>query len=113
MASLGVDFLQPGMVLARDVRASSGLVLLGAGVEITQRHIDIFRSWGVHEIEIKGETQEALNTQILRKIDAEKKARIERELDRLFQHNDPLDPVIEELRRICLMRLTARAADPS
>lgn len=113
MGSLAVDFLEPGMVLARDVRGSNGLVLLGAGVEISERHIQIFRSWGVGEVEIKGPDQAALNTQILLRLDAEKRLLIERELDRLFQHNDPLDPVIEELRRICLTQETIRAVGQS
>jgi hypothetical protein len=113
MGSLGVDFLEPGMVLARDVRASSGVVLLGAGVEISERHIQIFRSWGVNEVEVKGADQTMLNTQILLKLDAEKRALVERELDRLFQHNDPRDPVIEELRRICLSRESAKLAAQS
>jgi hypothetical protein len=101
------------MVLARDARAGSGLVLLGAGAEITERHIQIFRSWGVSEVEVKGADQDALNTQILLRLDGEKRKRIEAELDRLFEHNDSLDPVIEELRRACLMRETARAAAQS
>lgn len=101
------------MVLARDVRAASGMVLLGAGVEITERHIQIFRSWGVSEVEVKGTDQESLNTQILSRLDADKRAQVERELNRLFQHNDPLDPVIEELRRVCLTRESARLAGKS
>lgn len=110
MGHLSIDFLEPGMVLARDVRGSTGIVLLGAGAEISERHIEIFRRWGVTDVEIKGTDQDALNTQVLLKLDSEKQAAIERELDRLFQHNDPSDPVIEELRRICLARETVRAA---
>lgn len=110
LSNIGIDFLEPGMVLARDVRGGSGLVLLGAGAEITERHIQIFRSWGVSEIEVKGTDQDALNTQFLHKLDVEKQAAVDRELDRMFQHNDLLDPVIEELRRICLARETLRAS---
>jgi hypothetical protein len=113
MGSLSVEFLEPGMVLARDVRASSGVVLLGAGVEISERHIQIFRSWGVADVEIEGLDQAAHSTQFLLKLDAEKRAQLERELDRLFQHNDLHDPVIEELRRICLTRESAKLAAQS
>lgn len=98
------------MVLAQDVRAGTGVVLLGAGVEITERHIQIFRSWGVNEVDVEGGDREALNTEILLKLDVEKRAQIEGELDRLFQHNDPRDPIIEELRRVCLARAIARLA---
>lgn len=110
MGTLAIEFVEPGMVLSRDVRGSSGLVILGAGAEITERHIQIFKSWGVNEVEVKGADQDAANTQFLSKLDDEKRKRIERELDRLFQHNDPTDPVIEELRRICLARESLRAA---
>ncbi len=89
------------------------MVLLGAGVEISERHIQIFRSWGVPEVEVKGTDQETLNTQILLKLDADKRAQVEQELDRLFQHNDPHDPVIEELRRICLTRESLRLVGKS
>lgn len=97
------------MVLARDVRGSNGMVLLGAGAELNERHIGIFRSWGIAEVEIKGAAQDTFNTEILTKLDVEQRQQIERELDLLFQHNDLHDPVIEELRRICLMRETVRA----
>jgi hypothetical protein len=110
MGLLAVEFLEAGMVLARDVRAANGMVLLGAGAELSERHIQIFKSWGVNDVEVKGTDQEALNTQILLKLDGAKRAAVERDLDRRFMHNDPQDPVIEELRRLCLTRETLRAA---
>ncbi|HAV64628.1 MAG TPA: hypothetical protein DCY13_19960 [Verrucomicrobiales bacterium] len=110
MSTLRVEFLQPGMELAEDVRGSNGLVLLGAGAEISERHIQIFKSWGVPEVTIRGGGPgDAAATPARTLSDAEREV-IERELDRLFQHNDPLDPVIEELRRICLQRETVRKA---
>lgn len=108
MSTLAVEFLEPGMVLARDVRAGNGMVLLGAGAELSERHIGIFRAWGIAEVEIKGAAQDSTNTELLTRLAVEQRRRIEQELDRLFQHNDPHDPVIEELRRICLLRETVR-----
>jgi hypothetical protein len=113
MPSISVDFLKPGMVLARDVRGNNGIVLLGAGAEITERHVQIFKSWGVADVEVKGPDQEALNTRMLSRLDAASRERIDQELDRLFAHNDPYDPVIEELRRICLARESLRAVGAS
>lgn len=109
MSTLAVEFLEPGMVLARDVRGSNGMVLLGAGAELTERHIGIFRAWGIAEVEVKGAAQDAFNTEILTRLEVAQRQQIEQELDRLFQHNDPHDPVIEELRRICLRRASVRA----
>lgn len=109
MGKLSVDFLEPGMELASDVRDTGGMVLLGSGAVITEKHIRIFKSWGVTEVNIKGGDQEAMNTRMLTRLTEEQRDAINRELDRLFRHNDPLDPVIEELRRICLRRETEKA----
>src|SRR5690606_9676364 len=73
MSTLAVEFLEPGMVLARDVRGSNGMVLLGAGAELNERHIGIFRSWGIAEVEIKGAAQDTFNTEILTKLDVEQR----------------------------------------
>ena len=108
MSFLAVEFLKPGMVLAGDVRGSNGMVLLGAGAELNERHIGIFRAWGITEVEIKGAAQDTSHTELLTKLDVAQRRQIEQELDRLFQHNDPQDPIIGDLRRVCLMRETIR-----
>lgn len=112
MSKLSVEFLAPGMVLADDVRGSNGLVLLGEGAEITERHIEIFRTWGIAEVDIVGNPG-ANDRSPARELTPAEKAAVEAELDRMFQHNDPMDPVIEELRRICLQREIFRVASRS
>jgi hypothetical protein len=110
MGQLSVDFLESGMELADDVRASSGMVLLGSGAVISERHIGILKSWGITQVDIKGTDRDALLAgRLTRLTDAHRRA-VDAEIDRLFQHNDPFDPIIEELRRICLRRETERVA---
>ncbi len=110
MGKLSVESLESGMELAEDVCGSTGMVLLGSGAVISDRHIGIFKSWGVTQVDIKEAEKEAINAEKMAHLtDAERHA-IDIELDRLFQHNDPFDPVIEELRRVCLRRETERAA---
>lgn len=53
MGIISVEFLEPGMELSDDVRDSDGMVLLGAGAIISERHIGIFKSWGGTQVEIK------------------------------------------------------------
>jgi hypothetical protein len=98
------------MELAEDVRGSTGMVLLGSGAVISDRHIGIFKSWGVTQVDIKGAEKEAINAEKLAQLTDAERHTIDTELNRLFQRNDPLDPVIEELRRICLRRESERAA---
>ena len=46
--------LKPGMVLAKSVQNSQGVLLLDAETKLTKKNIRIFKSWGVIEVFIKG-----------------------------------------------------------
>jgi hypothetical protein len=48
-----LDDIKPGMVLDKDVANLQGAVLLRKGSEITERHLGIFKTWGVNSIFIK------------------------------------------------------------
>ena len=62
------------------------------------------------QVEIKGTAQGAGSAGKLDMLTDAHKSEIETELDRLFQHNDEFDPVIEELRKICYRREAERIA---
>ena len=47
--------LQPGMVLAEPVRGPRGDVLLGAGVELAERHLRGLKAWGIKAVVVEGE----------------------------------------------------------
>ena len=53
MRQVGVRAVEPGMVLARDVRNFQGQVLLRAGVIIDPRHLGILKAWGVERLDIE------------------------------------------------------------
>ncbi len=55
MAQLTVDQAQPGMVLAAPVMDRRGRLLIPVGKELTERHVDALRMWGVTHIEVEGE----------------------------------------------------------
>lgn len=98
------------MVLKRDVRGTNGMVILGRGAAITERHIVIFRSWGVSEAEVETEADSSAATPASEPLAPAQREAVEAELQRLFQYNDPTDPVIEELVAICRQRLTLKKA---
>ena len=62
MIPINIADLKPGMVLAKAVRNPDGVLLLDAGSKITKKNIRIFKSWGVIEIFIKGDSNPSKNS---------------------------------------------------
>ena len=50
------------MILERPVKNHQGILLLEAGAKITKKNIRIFKSWGVDEINVKGEVARATDS---------------------------------------------------
>ena len=55
---VSIEEVTPGMVIDKDVTNLQGAILLRKGNEITERHISIFKTWGINTIFIA----EAVNT---------------------------------------------------
>lgn len=110
MAFVHIDNLVPGMILKQDVCDRSGRLLLPEGSELTDRHLVIFRTWGVLEVEITADS-DSENLQLQHEeIDHELLAVVEASIKPLFMHNDPEQPAIKELMRICIARKAAHAS---
>ena len=58
MSKLKLDQLSAGMVLGEEVKSKAGRLLLGQGMELTEKHLLIFRTWGVQEVTIVTESDE-------------------------------------------------------
>ena len=108
MGKILFEALRPGMNLAGDVVERTGRVLLRAGTEITEKHLDILRKWGVTEVDTVGTTPEvpagapeAVDPAVLRA--AEDKAQM------LFRHTDREHPAIRELFRLCALRIARQS----
>lgn len=105
MAIIPIDSLTAGMLLKSDVCDRSGRMLLPAGGELTERHLKIFRTWGVLEADIEDggalETPQVLATM---DVDPVRLAGATDAVQRLFRLNDPEHPAIKELMRICIAR---------
>ncbi len=50
-----LENIEPGMIIDQDVKNPQGAVLLKAGNEVTERHISIFKTWGVNSLFVKEE----------------------------------------------------------
>lgn len=104
MKNIKLDEIKAGMVLARDVKGRFGRGLLLAGNVVTEKHLKIFKSWGITEIIV--EKNQVSSEEGLKK-PAEASAhhdRIERRMKGLFKFNDFKHPAIRELFQIALNR---------
>jgi hypothetical protein len=86
--------LKPGMQLARPVRTQQDLLLLDAETTLSDKHIRLFKSWGVPHVFIHGHTAgEAEHQAVPAK---EQQAAITRVLHNKFR-NVLTDPVMVEI----------------
>ncbi len=104
MALVHIDNLKAGMLLAADVHDRNGRLLLGADADLTDKHIYIFRTWGVLEADIAGVEEDNNARPFIDSIDPELRAAAEAEIKSLFRHNDLDHPAIIELMRISVLR---------
>jgi len=106
MGKTHVDNLQAGMVLTEDVRDRSGRLLLGTGAELQDKHIKIFRTWGVSEAAVDDEYSDNYSSGTCINIAPDDLANMEESLKPRFRHADLTHPAMEELLRLnALQRL--------
>jgi hypothetical protein len=98
------------MVLKSNVCDRSGRLLLPEGVELTEKHLQVFRAWGVVEAEIVGDSDSDGGVPGAEEIDPAALAAAELLVKPLFLHNDPEHPAIKELLRICIARKALHAS---
>jgi hypothetical protein len=104
VGKVAIENIEPGMVLASDVHDRSGRMLLGGGAELTQKHLVIFRTWGVLEADIVGQGNDEAADQIPADVDPLELAAAEQELAPLFRHTNRVHPAMVELLRLAALR---------
>ncbi len=108
MGNINIEDLQPGMKLSRDVKDRSGMVVLASGTEIADKHIKIFKSWGITEADVEGIEQDDLTTAFTARIDPALRQAAETEADHLFRHNQRNHPVVDRLYHLFILRHVQR-----
>jgi len=104
MITIRINELEPGMVLAKDVVGRFGRNILGAGNTITLKHIKIFKSWGVTELNIESIDSPSAEESSHGPESRAEAHSIEDKIREKFQFNDPCHPVIKELVKISMAR---------
>jgi hypothetical protein len=110
MGMIELSLVEPGMELASDAVAPNGFVLLPADAVVTAKHLQIFESWGLNELDVKGVTRQDILKREVDKIDPKKLADVNREIEELFRDTDRNDPATQEIFRHALIRAAASAA---
>ncbi len=111
MGVISLDAIKPGMILASDIKDRNGRVLLSAGAEITEKHLRIFKIWGILEAHIQGEEQEDVHPKTASEIDPDLLREAESRTAELFCHNDLAHPFIRELFRLITLETLRRSEE--
>ena len=101
MAVLSVDHAEPGMVLAAAVTDRQGRLLIPQGKELSERHVQALKMWGVAQIDVEGEGDAAdafaaVEPEVLQEAEATLEAR--------FARVDRSHPFLEQLFQYCVNR---------
>ena len=104
MGIVNISGLEPGMVLSGPVKDRLGRVLLDGGKELTEKHIRLFKMWGVTEAEVEGVAQEDVIARAVAAIDPEQVREAEQQTRELFNQSVPDHPAMKELWRLAIQR---------
>lgn len=111
MGLISINNIRPGMVLAGDVKDRNNRVLLAAGQEISDKHLKIFKMWGVTDADIKGTDQEDMAAQDKQEVDPMSYQAAEEATLARFRHADLTHPGMKELARLATMRRVRAASE--
>ncbi len=104
MGMISVDNLVVGMRLDEDVRDRTGRMLLGAGVDLTSKHLRILRMWGVIEVSVAGIEGDDKAAHLPEDVNPSELELAEKALATLFRNADMNHPVNRELLRLAALR---------
>lgn len=96
MPKISIKEVAPEMVLSADVTNRNGMVLLKSGITITEKQINVLKTWGITHVEIEGSDQSP-QTQELISAHPEYHEEAERRAAELFVHADGSHPLFQAL----------------
>ena len=108
MPKLNIEHVKSGMIISEDVKGPNGQTLLGKGALLSEKHLRIFKTWGVQYISIEGdehhdqdETSTALPPELLQQAKEELLPRFKH-----TNYNHPLiNILLEEATRLRAIQL--------
>ena len=106
--------IRPGMINAADVKDRSGRLLLAKGAEINDRHLRLFRMWGVTGVEIVEASEESTDagsnaSAVVVKGLSDLSPEDQAEIELLYKGADRSHPFIKQMISITVDRMAQRA----
>jgi hypothetical protein len=109
MISLNIEDIEPGMILGAEVKDRTGRVLLSKGTEITEKHLSIFKMWGVIDAVIENADKEKIEAKAAAALEPEDLAEAQQEVEAIFRFVEEQDnPFIVELKRLGGIRIAQK-----
>jgi hypothetical protein len=93
MGIISVDNIESGMILADKVYTSKRMMLLPEGVTLTDAHLVTFKTWGITEVNVEGDTGGGESGEL----SPEELEELQKELSFIFKHNDLTTPLIKKI----------------
>jgi hypothetical protein len=111
MISLNIQDIEPGMVLGAEVKDRTGRVLLSKGTTVTEKHLSIFKMWGVVNATIENADKEKIEAKAVADLDPSMLQQAQEEINLLFRFIEQQEnPFILELKRIGAIRNAQKKA---
>ncbi len=104
MGRISIDLVKPGMILAAPVKDFEGRLLLNGGTLLTERHMRVFKLWGVSEADIENLDAAEVEAKEISLIDPALFEQARVEMEELFRHAMHTDPAMAELFRVSVLR---------
>ncbi len=108
---VGIDQLQPGMLLKGDVTDKSGRLLTRGETLLTEKHINIFKTWGITHAEIRSEAEDRDEPCPRAMLSPQALEYAVNKSQELFMHNNREHPAVRELYNFCVQRLAQHYHD--
>jgi len=105
---INIDDLQPGMVLAADLRSSQGRMLLPKGSALTEKGLRTCKIWGVTEADVVGVREEQIEASHLNELDPDVLTACKALARRRFMLSDMRHEAVRELAKLSVVRMARR-----
>lgn len=96
MPKVSLKEVSVGLVLAADVTNRNGMVLLRQGMTITERQINVLKTWGITHVDIEGNGNETPLAELIA-AHPEYMTEAERQAQQRFAHADGKHPLFQTL----------------
>lgn len=105
MTTIKLKHIELGTILSDDAKDVNGRMLLSAGSEIQEKHLKIFKTWGVTEVSIVGDDSPEEDIEIeLSDVDPELLNQVEQDIDQFFILSNKEHPANRELRDYMIIK---------